>query len=220
MLDPTEARLNQVTHTEDAVLLLGFESADHSMSARVHRAVELAQAAGGRLSGPVRETSGGPAQDADRWRQAFIDAPYLQNVLVSCGVIADTFETACLWSRFEALDLGVRERVGRVLREVCGGGILTGRLTHAYPDGVAPYYTFLAPGREGAELEQWSHLKEAASSAIAEFGGTITHHHAVGRIHVPHYLEERPSVYGEAFRAVKTRLDPERLMNPGVLEPE
>lgn len=218
VLDPVEARLNQVSQSGDAVLLLGFESADHPMNARMDRAVELAQAVGGRLVGEVKSASGGAPENTDRWKQAFIEAPYLQNVLVSSGVIADTFETACVWSRFAELDLGIRERVGEVLREVCGGGILTGRITHAYSDGVAPYYTFLAPGRAGAELEQWTAIKEAASSALLALGGTITHHHAVGRTHRPQYLKERPAVYGEAFRAMKARLDPKGLLNPGVLD--
>lgn len=219
VLDPTEARLNQVTAGGEAVLILAFESSDHPMNARMERALELARASGGRPSGEPRYAEGGAPAADDRWKQSFIEAPYLQNVLVACGAIVDTFETACTWSRFVELDLGVRERVGRALREVCGGGVLTGRVTHAYVDGVAPYYTFLAPGREGGELEQWEAVKQAASDALSALGGTITHHHAVGRTHRAHYLRERPAVYGEAFRAMKAQLDPSGLLNPGVLEP-
>ena len=55
------------------------------------------------------------------------------------------------------------------------------RFTHAYPDGPAPYYSVTALGRRGSELEQWAAIKDAAWQAIIELGGTITHHHAVGR---------------------------------------
>lgn len=217
VLDPVEARLNQVSGSGSAVLLLGFESSDHSVGPAISRAVEIGREVGGDLLGEVRESSAVSPETADRWKQAFIEAPYLQNVLVACGAIADTFETACTWSRFVELDLGLRSRVGAALQEICGGGTLTGRITHAYADGVAPYYTFLAPGRAGAELEQWTAIKEVASSALLELGGTITHHHAVGRVHRPHYERERPPVYGEAFRAMKGRLDPASILNPGVL---
>ena len=67
----------------------------------------------------------------------------------------------------------------------CGAGTVTCRLTHAYPDGAAPYFTVLAPAHRGAELRQWAEVKAAAAEAVLAAGGTITHHHAVGRDHVP-----------------------------------
>jgi alkyldihydroxyacetonephosphate synthase len=86
-----------------------------------------------------------------------------------------------------------------------------------YADGPAPYYTVIAPGRAGAELEQWAVVKEAAADAIGRLGGTITHHHAVGRDHRRGYDRERPDLFGQALRAVKHTLDPAGVLNPGVL---
>jgi len=103
------------------------------------------------------------------------------------------------------------------MQRVCGGGIVSCRFTHVYPDGVAPYYTFVAPGRAGDEIEQWWEIKRAASDAIIQYGGTITHHHAVGRLHQPWYERERPEAFGRALRAAKRELDPHGIMNPGVL---
>jgi alkyldihydroxyacetonephosphate synthase len=86
-----------------------------------------------------------------------------------------------------------------------------------YPDGPAPYYTVLAPARPGAELEQWAEIKEAASDAVIAGGGTITHHHAVGRDHRPWYDRQRPEPFAAALGAAKAALDPTGALNPGVL---
>ena len=232
LLDPREAMLHGVTggrvnHTAQtpegrldggAVLLLAFESADQSMRAWIDRALAIALGHGGTSAGAKEKVDerGGDAS-AEAWRQAFVDAPYLQSALVSLGVIADTFETACTWDRFEALHERVRRDVEAAMRTACGGGVLTCRFTHVYTDGPAPYFTFVAPGRAGEELAQWEVIKNAAGDALAASGATITHHHAVGRLHRPWYEKEVPPLFVEALRAAKKKLDPEGIMNPGVL---
>ena len=84
------------------------------------------------------------------------------------------------------------------------------RFTHVYPDGPAPYYTVLAPARRGSELEQWDEIKAAAAEAVIAGGGTITHHHAVGRDHRPWYDRQRPDRFAEALRAAKAVARPRR----------
>jgi alkyldihydroxyacetonephosphate synthase len=111
----------------------------------------------------------------------------------------------------------VTRAVDAAMKTACGGGLLTCRFTHVYPDGPAPYYTFLAPGRAGAELEQWDAIKKAATDAIVAQGGTVTHHHAVGRLHRPWWDKERSSLYESTLVAAKERLDPQGIMNPGCL---
>jgi len=96
-------------------------------------------------------------------------------------------------------------------------GEVTCRFTHAYPDGPAPYFTFHALGRHGGLLEQWQQIKKAASDALIAAGGTITHHHAVGRDHRPWYDRQRPELFAAALRATKRQLDPQAMLNPGVL---
>jgi alkyldihydroxyacetonephosphate synthase len=220
ILDPLEAELNSVSSSKRAVLILAFESADHAVDVLLGRAIEIARDAGGelpdppRISGPEGRAEGG---EADRWREAFFSAPYLQNVLVSAGVIADTFETACTWDRFQELHAGVIAAVEKALAWSCGVGKVTCRITHVYPDGLAPYFTFLAPAKRGSEISQWTDIKAAASDAILAHGGTITHHHAVGRLHRPWYDRERPELFATALRAVKRALDPLGILNPGVL---
>ena len=90
-------------------------------------------------------------------------------------------------------------------------------MTHVYPDGPAPYYTVLAPGRTGSLVTQWDEVKAAASEAILAAGGTITHHHAVGRTHRPWYDRQRPDPFAAALRAAKAAVDPDDVLQPGLL---
>jgi alkyldihydroxyacetonephosphate synthase len=213
LLDPGEAALTGAS-SDGALLVLGFESADHPLGAWMDRAAELCQDHGGRVERKTREGGGG---GTDAWRGAFLQAPYLRDTLVAAGVISDTFETAITWDRFDAFVAGVRERAEAALREICGGGTVTCRLTHVYPDGAAPYFTCLAPARRGSEVEQWDQIKAAASEAVIGAGGTITHHHAVGRDHRPWYDRQRPDPFANALRAAKRAVDPGAMLNPGVL---
>jgi alkyldihydroxyacetonephosphate synthase len=218
LLDGHEARLHRVRFDGASVLLIGFESADHPLGPWLARAVELASDHGGELaSGPTESDEASRSGAAGTWRQAFLEAPYMQSALLSIGVMSDTFETACSWTQFPALHAQVTAAVSRALADECGGGQVTCRFTHLYPDGPAPYYTFVGALRPGDELAQWRAIKTAASNALAAAGGTITHHHAVGRTHRPWYDRERPPLFGDALAAVKRTLDPHGILNPGVL---
>jgi alkyldihydroxyacetonephosphate synthase len=215
LLDPGEAGLTGAAPGGRALLVLGFESAGHALDAWMARALELCADHGGEPREPAKVGERGESEGA--WRDAFLGAPYLRDTLVAGGVLTETFETAITWDRFDGFVAGVRERAQAALREACGAGSVTCRLTHAYPDGAAPYFTVLAPARRGSELEQWAEVKAAASEAIIAAGGTITHHHAVGRDHRPWYDRQRPEPFAEALRAAKTALDPGWTLNPGVL---
>ena len=113
----------------------------------------------------------------------------------------------------------VTAAVEYALKEVCGGGRVGCRFTHVYPDGAAPYFTVLAPARRGSEVQQWDEVKAAAGEAVLAGGGTITHHHAVGRDHRPWYDRQRPDPFAAALRAAKQAVDPAGVLNPGVLLP-
>jgi alkyldihydroxyacetonephosphate synthase len=212
VLDAAEAQLNGVNDGGTAVLLLSFESAWRPVTADLQQGLALCRDAGG----TPRDT-GDPAGAAAAWRGAFFAAPYLRDALISCGVLAETFETATTWDRFPALHDDVIRATQAAVDEVCGQGIVTCRLTHAYPDGVAPYFTVIAPAAPGSEVAQWAQIKGAAGAAILDAGGTITHHHAVGRDHRPWYDRQRPDAFATALRAAKQALDPRGLLNPGVL---
>ena len=212
LLDPREAAITGAS-SDGALLVLGFESADHPVEAPMQRALELVADHGGTV-GRQRQ---GEGDSVGTWRDVFLRAPYLRDTFVACGVISETFETAVTWDRFEDLYRQAIDATERAVAETCGGGRVMCRLTHVYPDGPAPYFTVLAPARRGSELEQWDAIKAAASEAIISAGGTITHHHAVGRDHRPWYDRQRPPAFARALRAAKAALDPAAVLNPGVL---
>ena len=217
ILDAEEAYNTGAADGSVAIMVLAFESADHPLDAWMARALECCADHGG-------TPESGRAADAHRegaaghWRNAFIRMPYAREKLTPRGIISDTFETAITWDRFEAFHDQVKAATEHAIRDATGRpGQVTCRFTHVYPDGPAPYFTFHALGRHGALLEQWQAIKTAASDAVIDGGGTITHHHAVGRDHRPWYDRQRPELFAAALRAAKRTLDPQGMLNPGVL---
>jgi alkyldihydroxyacetonephosphate synthase len=165
-----------------------------------------------RLGGAV--PLGSPAGHA--WDRNRYSGPYLRDELLDLGVMVETLETAHTWSRLDELYRGV----GNALRGALGErSIVMCHLSHAYADGASLYFTFFARARRGEELEQWRAAKTAACEAIVAAEGTITHHHAVGRDHAPYLRAEVGELGLDALRAVKERLDPAEVMNPGKLLP-
>lgn len=145
------------------------------------------------------------------------------DALIALGAVIETFETACLWSRFAETDAALRAGLQAAMAEAGLDGIVSMRITHAYPDGLAPYYTVLArpigdrPTSAPERVDRWDMVKAASMEVIDAQRATATHHHAVGRDHRPAYDRQRPQLFAEALAAVKGRLDPNGVMNPGVL---
>jgi alkyldihydroxyacetonephosphate synthase len=247
LIDAREAAMTMAADGTHALLVLGFESTDHPVDEAMSRALAICAEHGGELpddprgggsggggsggggssgSGSGGGGSGGSGgggasggEDAvGSWRDAFLGAPYVRDVLVAMGVLAETFETAITWERFAGFHERVKAAGEQALEEVCGeGGRVTARFTHVYPNGPAVYFTVIAPARRGEEVEQWAQIKAAVSDAILAEGGTITHHHAVGRDHRRWYDRQRPDPFAAAFAGAKAAVDPQGVMNPGVL---
>jgi alkyldihydroxyacetonephosphate synthase len=224
LLDPAEAALTAGGDGSRALLVLGFESADHPVTGWLQTALHAAAGHGGRWDG-IRDTAGSASAGPERhpmagdWRQTFLRMPYLRNAYPAMGVLAETFETAITWDAFEAFHADVLAAAEQAARRECGQALVMCRLAYAYPDGPAPYYTVLAPARRGEEVGQWDAIKRAVSDAILAAGGTITHHHAVGRDHRPWYDRQRPEPFAMALAGAKAAVDPAGLLNPGVLLP-
>jgi alkyldihydroxyacetonephosphate synthase len=227
LLDETESQVTHASEDGRATMVLGFESAHLPVDALMDQALELVRDHGGE-PGEVRgRRKPGDEASADAvgaWRHAFLAAPYLRDTFVAVGVLSDTFETAITWDRFADFHGDVIETARRAVAEA-SGPVADGeaepkvmcRFTHVYPDGPAPYFTILAPARRGSEAEQWNEIKAAVSEVVIDAGGTITHHHAVGRDHRPWYDRQRPEPFAEALRAAKRAVDPAGTLNPGVL---
>ena len=230
LLDPREAAAAAGMDGTRALLILGFESDQLPQDDNIRQAVAIARDAGGaideadiRISSPTTGADDSSSGDTGRqgavgaWRNAFLGAPYQRNITTGLGLVAETLETAITWDRWPAMHEMVRGALQETLDRVCGGGSVSCRFTHVYPDGPAPYYTWEGMGRRGAELEMYAEIKQAASDAIMAAGGTITHHHAVGRLHRPWYDQQRPQPFAEALKAAKRALDPNGVLNPGLL---
>ena len=226
LLDPGEAAAAAGLDGALSLLVLGFESNELPQDDFIRPVVAIAREAGGtideadiKISTPSDRADGeiGRQGAVGAWRNAFLGAPYRRNMTTGLGLVAETLETAITWDRWPAMDEMVRGALQETLDRVCGGGSVTCRFTHVYPDGPAPYYTWEGMGRRGAELEMYDEVKKAASDAIMAAGGTITHHHAVGRLHRQWYDQQRPEPFAQALRAAKRAVDPNGVLNPGLL---
>lgn len=233
LLDPMEAGLAGAAPPDGSqtVLVLGFEAAERELTAEADRALELVRDHGGEVvEGPIvrrGEATGAATGGAGAWREAFLRGPYLRDAVARLGGIAETFETACPWDRAHELVATLRETAQQAATEVCGAALVAVRTTHAYPDGVAPYLTVIAPGpgpadrsgpaRGRAQAAAWDEVKAAVSEVVDAASATITHHHAIGRDHRPWYDRQRPDPFARALRVARSELDPAGILNPGVL---
>lgn len=192
-----------------ALMILADESAHPIVEERLRLLTEMAEDAGGRVDEDASKT----LRD---WIRFFFRQPYMRDHLLDWGVVADTFETSIPWSRVPDFYHEVRTAATTAIGRVCGTGRVGCRVTHAYPDGPCLYFSFYGPGRHGSLVSQWSDIRAAGSEAIIEGGGTISHHHAMGRDHKPWARREFPEIHRRAIRALKRELDPKGLMNPGL----
>jgi alkyldihydroxyacetonephosphate synthase len=223
LIDAEEARMTGASDGTVALLVLGFEGASEALvpvGELLDRGLHICADAGGEWDErAVRRPrfagdAAGSGDAVGAWRAAFFRAPYLRDAFVAMGILTETFETAVTWDRFAALHSAV---TAAATDAIGPAGRITCRIAHVYPDGPAPYFTVLAPARRGEEVEQWAQIKAVVSDALLAAGGTITHHHAVGRDHRPWYDRQRPDPFAAALTAAKRAVDPAGLLNPGVL---
>jgi alkyldihydroxyacetonephosphate synthase len=194
-----------------ALMIVGFEGDEESVARRRALTVRALRRGAAAYLG----------QSAGRaWEHGRYQGPYLRDTLMGMGAMVETLETSHTWSRFGELHEAVAGAIRGALDGQGTPGLVFCHLSHAYADGASLYFTFISRARRGAELEQWAAVKRAACEAIVAHGGTITHHHAVGRDHAPYMAAEVGETGIEALRALKERLDPTGVMNPGKLLPE
>ena len=193
---------------QGCLAILGFEGEPEEVSARRARATRIVRRGGG---------VGVGRSPGEAWLAGRFGAPYLRDELLTQGVMVETLETATTWSNVVALHARVGKAIEQALRASGMPGLVMCHVSHLYETGASLYFTFLALQAEGEEIEQWRTVKQAASDAIVEGGGTITHHHAVGRDHAPWMEREIGGEGVRALLALKADLDPAGIMNPGKL---
>jgi alkyldihydroxyacetonephosphate synthase len=192
------------------IVIVGWEGEEPAVAARSADGARILRAHGGLALGSRPGTA---------WLHSRYLGPYLRDVLLGMGILVETLETATTWSRLGELHQGVTRALTDSLAQRGSRPLVGCHVSHLYPAGASLYFTFMARAEPGAELDQWRAAKEAASRAIVENGGTITHHHAIGRDHVAWMRDEVGDLGIELLRATKERLDPGGIMNPGKLIP-
>jgi len=191
------------------LLVAGYEGDRERVDAMRSRAGDLLTELGGRCLGE-------PPGRA--WADGRFHGPYLRDALLDVGVLVETLETATFWSNLHAVYDRVKAALESSLAEQGTPAIVLCHLSHVYENGASLYFTVAAKELDDP-LAQWAAAKAAASDAIVAAGATITHHHGIGRDHRRWLAQEIGDVGVEILRAVKRRVDPEGVLNPGVLVP-
>lgn len=192
--------------TSGCLVITGYEGDAADVTYRRHAVRRILRSAGAVSLG---ERAG------QAWVHGRFSGPYLRDSLLDAGVLAETLETATTWRKLPTLYAGVRG----ALQDSLGRALVGCHISHLYPTGASLYFTALAAADHGREAEQWAAAKRAANDAIVAAGGTVSHHHAVGTAHRDHVGNELSDVGLQALRAVKERLDPTGILNPGKLLP-
>jgi alkyldihydroxyacetonephosphate synthase len=198
-------------HREGCLLVLGWEGLPTIVRARSHAAAALLRDGGGIKVG---------RRVGESWKKHRFQAPYLRDTLMDAGLLVETLETAATWSALPNVYDAVRRALRDSLTRQGRRPLVMSHVSHGYPTGASLYVTVLADRDDALPIQQWLSAKRAATDALLAAGGTLTHHHAVGADHRP-WLEREVGPLGvEVLRAVKERLDPKGICNPGVLLPD
>ncbi len=153
------------------------------------------------------------------WLNERFELPYLRDVLLDHCILVDTLESATTWDRLEALHGAIKESIENAIAQMGVTGLAFAHVSHAYRDGASIYFTFVAPQIKGKEVEQYLKIKKAATDCIMRNGGTLSHHHGIGKDHAPWIRQELGANGLVLVKAMKDQLDPKGIMNPGKLLP-
>jgi alkyldihydroxyacetonephosphate synthase len=198
-------------HGDGCMLVLGWEGLPALVKARTKAASSLLRDCGAiRLGSRVGES----------WKSHRFQAPYLRDTLMDAGLLVETLETAATWTALPTVYDAVRRALRETLTRDGRAPLVMSHVSHGYPTGASLYVTVLADRDDALPIQQWLTAKRAATDALLAAGGTLTHHHAVGADHRPWMEREIGPLGVEVLRAVKQRLDPQGICNPGVLLPE
>jgi len=196
---------------EGCLLVVGWEGLPTIVAARRSAASSVLRDGGAvRLGSRVGES----------WVRHRFAAPYLRDRLLDAGLLVETLETAATWSALPTVYDAVRRALRTALARPGRQPLVLAHVSHGYATGASLYVTVLADRDDDLPIQQWLTAKRAATDALLAAGGTLTHHHAVGADHRPWLGQEIGPLGVDVLRAVKQRLDPQGICNPGVLLPD
>lgn len=214
--DEAETALNLARPAELAqasaggcLAILGYEGAAADVADRRRQAEAVLGGAG---ASPDPEA--GAAWERERY-----EGPYLRDALLDAGAVVETLETASFWSDLPRVYAAVGDALRESLTAQATPPVILCHISHVYATGASLYFT-VACAAASDPVAQWRSAKAAAGDAIIAAGASITHHHGVGRDHLPWYRREVGDLAVAAIRAVKSRLDPAGILNPGILMAE
>jgi len=198
LIDATEGNL-----LGGATLILAFEGEPEHSALDAAAATAICQRLRGKLLGE------GPARN---WFEHRYSVSYRQAPVFRLGAFSDTMEVAAPWSRLSELYDAVRAALGKHV-------LVMAHLSHAYPDGCSIYFTFSGVASDDDKaMQKYDAAWRAALDAAIGAGGTLSHHHGVGRSKAPRLGRELG--FGvELVRRLQHSLDPDRILNPGNLVP-
>jgi alkyldihydroxyacetonephosphate synthase len=194
--------------SQECVMILGVEG-DHT-TVKAERQVAVAAC---KRNGAFAIGKG----VGSTWLNERFELPYLRDVLLDHCILVDTLETATTWDKLETLHGAIKKSIEEAIAEMGVTGLAFAHVSHAYSDGASIYYTLVAPQVKGEEIQQWVKIKKAATDCIMRNGGTLSHHHGIGRDHAPWIKQELGANGLALLRAIKKQLDPKGIMNPGKL---
>ncbi len=189
-----------------AMLILLHEGPAAWVEVQAKAAAEICAEAGGAEADPA---------SVDHWLEQRNRVPGFRGFLEK-GIILDTIEVACTWGRVGEL----YERVTRSLSEVPGALAATAHSSHSYRSGTNLYFTCAArPEDRGQMASTYGECWRRTMQAALAVGAGISHHHGIGRVRSPYLVGEIGEAGVATLRAIKRALDPDGLLNPGVLLP-
>ena len=202
ILDPLKLMNNP------CLFVFGLEGDSATINFELARAIGIVTAAGGIPIGP---------KPGKMWYKDRFKLPYLRDTLLDMGIGSDTFETSTNWKNlpnlYDQVMNGLDKKFGSMnlsYKAFC-------HISHSYHDGASLYFTFFYPLDLTAPVKQWWEIKEKCCELLVENGGTISHHHGVGRDHSPWLRQEKTDLGYKLLEQTKACFDPNQVMNPDKL---
>ncbi len=190
------------------VLIMRFPQGEISVSSQVIYAKELVEKHKGMLA---------PTTIGDKWADNRFKLPYLRDTLVEHSIYIDTMETLVNWKDISKLHQALTRELNKSVAFNKNKGIFLAHISHIYPNAACMYFTLITPMLKGREIEQWQELKDLVTNTIMQHNGAVSHHHSVGLDHQKWYKKYTDTLALDILKAVKSKLDPKGIMNPGKL---
>ncbi len=147
---------------------------------------------------------------AKSWHKRRFELPFIRDPLIDHGILVETFETSTTWDNI----IDLYRNTKKILKPECP--ILWTHGSHFYPNGANLYFTLVASQEEGNEFEQYYRIRKKVLDVFQANGGTLSHHHGIGRSFISHFPAEIGEVGMKLLKRIKLTLDPNNVMNPGI----